>query len=214
MTDICHHRLIAILRGISPEECEPVVTRLLDAGITAIEVPLNSPRPFESIAIASRLVSSYLGKEGLVGAGTVLSADEVDKVANSGGNVIVSPDCHEPVIARTLARKMISLPGVFTPTEAHKAIRAGANGLKLFPASLLGPSAVRALKAVLPANMPLYAVGGVALEDMADYAAAGITGFGIGSAIYQTGDTADDVGNKAQDFINHCHKIYGASATQ
>lgn len=210
MTDIVQHRLIAILRGITPDDCEPVVTSLLDAGITAIEVPLNSPEPFQSIAIAARLVSSYLGKDGLVGAGTVLSAEDVARVAQAGGNVIVSPDCHEPVIARTLALGMTSLPGVFTATEAHRAIRAGATGLKLFPASLLGPFSVRALKAVLPADMPLYAVGGVGPSEMADYAAAGITGFGIGSAIYQAGDSAHEVAAKAQDFIHQSHKIFGA----
>src|SRR6185436_15877747 len=158
---------------------------LARAGITLIEVPLNSPRPFDSIGAAAKA----LGGKASIGAGTVLVEREVDAVADVGGAFVVSPDCNEGVIARTLARGLRSYPGVFSPTEAFCAIRAGAHGLKLFPAEVLGAKGIKAMKAVLPPEVPLYAVGGAAPENFDEFVDAGCTGFGIGSYLYKPGMT-------------------------
>ena len=185
--------LIAILRGITPEETVAVSEALVSAGITMIEVPLNSPEPMLSIGAASRALQGRAA----IGAGTVLTAKDADAVADVGGTFVVSPDCNEAVIARTLARGMRSYPGIFSPTEAFRAIGAGAHALKFFPAEVLGPAGIKAIKAVLPAAIPLYAVGGANPENFDEFLAAGCTGFGIGSYLYKPGYTVDEVGKRA-----------------
>jgi 2-dehydro-3-deoxyphosphogalactonate aldolase len=186
--------LIAILRGITPDEAVAVCETLAKAGIAMIEVPLNSPRPIDSI----RAAAAALRGRASIGAGTVLSPDEVDAVAEAGGSFIVSPDCNDAVIARTLARGLRSYPGVFTPTEAFRAIRAGAHGLKFFPAEVLGVVGIKAMKAVLPPEMPLYAVGGANPDTFADFLAAGCTGFGLGSYLYKPGATPAGIAERAK----------------
>lgn len=187
-------RLVAILRGISPAEIVPACEELVAAGITLIEVPLNSPQPLESIALAARTMAGRAA----IGAGTVLEPAEVEAVAAAGGSFVVSPDCHDDVVRRTLSLGLKSYPGVMTPTEAFRAIRLGATGLKVFPAEILGPAGVRAIKAVLPRQIPLYAVGGAAPENFAAFAAAGCHGFGLGSFLYKPGATATQVGLAAR----------------
>jgi 2-dehydro-3-deoxyphosphogalactonate aldolase len=186
--------LIAILRGITPDEAVAVCETLAKAGIAMIEVPLNSPRPIDSI----RAAAAALRGRASIGAGTVLSPDEVDAVAEAGGSFIVSPDCNDAVIARTLARGLRSYPGVFTPTEAFRAIRAGAHGLKFFPAEVLGVVGIKAMNAVLPPEMPLYAVGGANPDTFADFLAAGCTGFGLGSYLYKPGTTPAGIAERAK----------------
>jgi 2-dehydro-3-deoxyphosphogalactonate aldolase len=188
-----HRHLIAILRGISPNATIGVCETLVRAGITLIEVPLNSPEPMNSI----RAAAAALKNKARVGAGTVLSQDEVDAVAAAGGTFVVSPDCNEDVMARTLALGLRSYPGVFSPTEAFRAARAGAHGLKLFPAEVLGAKGVRAMKAVLPPQTPLYAVGGVRPENFEEFFAAGCAGFGIGSYLYTPGASLGDIASRA-----------------
>ena len=192
-----HRHIIAILRGIEPGEAVAVCETLARAGITLIEVPLNSPRPFDSI----RDAAAALRGKASIGAGTLLSEREVDAVADVGGAFVVSPDCNEAVIARTLARGLRSYPGVFSPTEAFRAIRAGAHGLKIFPAELVGPVGVKAMTAVLPPAVPLYAVGGASPDNFAAYIAAGATGFGIGSYLYKPGATLADIEARAKAVV-------------
>ena len=189
--------LIAILRGVTPDETIEIATAILDAGITRVEVPLNSPDPFDSIS----RIAGALGDRALIGAGTVLTSDDVDKVAVAGGKLVVSPDCYPAVIEATKAAGMLSYPGVFTPSEAFRALRHGADGLKLFPASVLGVSGWRAIRAVLPPKTKAYAVGGAAPDNFADWIEAGVAGFGIGTAIYRPGDAADEVSQKAQRIV-------------
>jgi len=188
--------LIAILRGISPEECLSVTDALIDAGITIIEVPLNSPRPLDSIA---SMVAQF-GQHARIGAGTVLTSDQVGLVAATGARLIVSPDCNAEVIAATRAAGLDSYPGIFTPSEGFAAIRAGATGLKLFPAFKMGADGLRALRAVLP-PIPVYAVGGVGPADFATWIAAGATGFGMGTSLYTPGMSAQDVAARARDTV-------------
>lgn len=188
-----HRHLIAILRGITPPETIAVCEALVSAGITMIEVPLNSPEALRSIADAAK---AFAGRAD-VGAGTVLSVDDVDAVADAGGVFVVSPDTNPAVIARTRQRGMTSYPGVFSPTDAFAAIRAGATGLKFFPAEVLGPKGIKAMKAVLPPNVPLYAVGGASPDNFGEYFAAGCAGFGLGTFIYKPGMTAADVAARA-----------------
>lgn len=201
-------RLIAILRGIAPEEIAPVIHRLIDCGFRAIEIPLNSPRPFESLENAARIVKGRLGDEALIGAGTVLTAEEVQKVAHAGGNVIVSPNVNEAVIAKSQEFGLTSYPGVFTASEAFTAIAAGASGLKIFPAATLGASGIAALTAVLPPPMPLYAVGGIGPEDFAAYRKAGVYGFGLGSSLYKAGMSLDVLEGHALAAIRAMEEAY------
>lgn len=188
-----HRHIIAILRGITPAEAVPVCAALVEAGITLIEVPLNSPDAFSSIASASK---AFAGKSE-IGAGTVLTAEDAEKVKASGGTFVVSPDTNADVIKKTRELGMASYPGVFSPTDAFTAIRSGATGLKFFPAEVLGPKGIKAMKAVLPSAMPLYAVGGANPDNFGEYFAAGCAGFGLGTYIYKPGMTAKDVAERA-----------------
>lgn len=190
-------KLVAILRGVTPADVVAVGEALIDAGFGIIEVPLNSPDPFDSI----RLLASNYGGRALIGAGTVLSVDQVDAVADAGGRLVVSPNCDGAVIRRSVAKGMVSMPGVFTPTECFAAIAAGARTIKLFPASLIGPAGVRAMKAVLPSDVDVLAVGGASPANFAEWIAAGAAGFGIGTALYVPGDRAHDVAAKAREIV-------------
>lgn len=186
--------LVAILRGLTPSEAPAIGAALIEAGVTNIEVPLNSPDPLDSIAI----LQERFGKQARIGAGTVLTPDQVRAVAATGARLIVSPNCDPAVIAATKDAGMDSFPGVMTPTEAFAAIAAGCDALKLFPGELVGAKGLRAMAAVLPRDMPLYAVGGVSAENMGEWLAAGASGFGIGSSIYKPGDSAETVSQKAR----------------
>jgi 2-dehydro-3-deoxyphosphogalactonate aldolase len=189
--------IVAILRGVKPSEVMDIGNALHAAGVRIVEVPLNSPDPFVSIAA---LADHFKGRM-IVGAGTVLDADSVEKLHRAGGQISVSPDCNPAVISRAAELGLVPLPGVFTPTEAFAAIRAGASHLKLFPAEAASPVTVKAWKAVLPKHVSVYAVGGVTPSNMQAWADAGCAGFGIGSNIYKPGMTADDVGKAAQNFV-------------
>jgi 2-dehydro-3-deoxyphosphogalactonate aldolase len=192
MTEDRH--LIAILRGITPPESIAVCQALIAAGITMIEVPLNSPDALTSISLAANAV----GDEADIGAGTVLTKKQVWAVADAGGTFIVSPDTNKQVIEETVRIQLLSYPGVFTPSDAFRAIKAGATGLKFFPAEVLGPKGIKAMKAVLPPDLPLYAVGGANPDNFAEYFAAGCTGFGLGTYIYKPGMSVDEVAERGR----------------
>ncbi|HEY2679431.1 MAG TPA: 2-dehydro-3-deoxy-6-phosphogalactonate aldolase [Steroidobacteraceae bacterium] len=186
--------LVAILRGVDPKKVLDVAKVLYAAGIRVIEVPLNSPDPFTSIAA----LSAALGPDCLIGAGTVLRAEEVRKVHAAGGRLIVSPNCDAEVIGAALELQMQVLPGIATATEAFAALRAGAKHLKLFPAASYGPKHLQALRTVLPAHAGLLAVGGVGAEHIADYLAAGAAGFGFGSELFRPEYALSDIERRAQ----------------
>jgi 2-dehydro-3-deoxyphosphogalactonate aldolase len=181
--------LVAILRGVKPDEAEGIVAALIESGFELIEVPLNSPEPFLSI---ERLCKRF-GGDVLIGAGTVLSAAECAQVADVGGRLMVSPNVDADVLAMAQARGLVSMPGVFSPTEALLALRCGASALKFFPASVLGPTGIAAQLAVLPTDVVVGAVGGVSDKNLASYVAAGIRAFGLGSSLYRPGMTAEEV---------------------
>ncbi len=189
--------IIAILRGIRPEEAAATAGTLIEAGITRIEVPLNSPEPLKSI---EQMAAAFSGKAE-IGAGTVLEPKQVADVSNAGGTLIVSPDCNPDVIRASKLAGMQSFPGVMTPTECFQALRAGANGLKFFPASLIGPSGLKAMLAVLPKGTATYAVGGAGPENFGDWFEAGVTGFGIGTALYKPGFTVAEVRERADAVV-------------
>lgn len=189
--------LIAILRGIRPEEAAAVATALCDAGILCMEVPLNSPSPLESIT----RMREAIGTRALVGAGTVVHAAMVADIAAAGGQVIVSPNCDAEVVAATKHAGLVSLPAFLTPSEAFRAIDAGADGLKLFPAEAASPSVLKAMKAVLPRAVPVFPVGGIEAGSMPAYLRAGAAGFGIGSAIYAPGRSVAEITMRASAFI-------------
>jgi 2-dehydro-3-deoxyphosphogalactonate aldolase len=189
--------LVAILRGIRPEEAEPVGDVLHGAGWRLLEVPLNSPDPLASIALLARRFP-----DAIVGAGTVRTEDEVRAVHAAGGNLVVSPHFDARVVRAAAALGMVSLPGVLTPSEAFAALEAGATGLKLFPAEMVPAAAVKALRAVLAPGVLLFPVGGIAPASMAAYRAAGANGFGIGSALYQPGRDVQGVAAAAQAFAD------------
>lgn len=198
--------LVAILRGLKPEETPATIEALLEAGLRAIEIPLNSPEPFKSIEIAAKMAPS----DALIGAGTVLTVDDVDRLDQAGGRLFVSPNVDQPVLARAVAKRMVTLPGVFTPTEALLAARTGATGLKFFPASALGVSGINAIRAVLPADLMIAAVGGVSDENFSDYARGGIRAFGLGSSLYKPGMSPDEVGRRAKVTVAAYDEAFGA----
>ena len=189
--------LVAILRGLQPDEALAVGDALLDAGFTLIEVPLNSPDPFDSIA---RLVK-HCGDRALVGAGTVLTTDDVVRLGEAGGKLSISPNTDTTVIAAAVAAGMTAMPGYFTPSEAFAALGAGASALKLFPAEGASPTVLKAQRAVLPKHVPVLAVGGINPDNMEPWRAAGAAGFGLGSALYKPGMSASEVGTAARRFV-------------
>lgn len=189
--------IIAILRGITPDDAVAITDVLICAGITKIEVPLNSPDPFDSIAA----MLAHAGDRAVIGAGTVLEVEQVAKLADIGAQMVVSPDAFGDVIRATKAAGMLSYPGVLTPTEAFSALRNGADGLKFFPGFKLGTDGLAALKAVLPAGTKTYAVGGAGPSNFGDWIQAGITGFGIGSNIYKPGYGPEKVAKLAAEIV-------------
>jgi 2-dehydro-3-deoxyphosphogalactonate aldolase len=189
--------IIAILRGVTATDAVAVGTALIDAGVRLIEVPLNSPDPLSSIA---RLHDCF-GRDALIGAGTVLTAEAVDSVAEAGGRLIVSPNVDEGVIARAVALGLEPLPGFFSATEAFSAIRAGASRLKLFPAGSVSRSHVKAIRDVLPEAAEIWAVGGAGAHDLAQWLDCGVRGIGVGGSLYKPGDSAEIVGQRARALI-------------
>lgn len=189
--------LVAIIRGVTPDEVEAVGEAIFAAGIRIIEVPLNSPDPFESI----RRLSARMGERALVGAGTVLNVGQVREVARAGGRLVVSPNTNPDVIRATVHAGMVSAPGYFTPSEAFAALDAGATALKLFPAEAASPALVKAQRAVLPKDLPLLVVGGVSATTLGPWLEAGANGFGLGSGVYSPGRSAKDSGTRASAYV-------------
>lgn len=190
--------LVAVLRGLTPDEAPAVADALVAAGITLIEVPLNSPDPFRSIA----LLAGRYGDRAVIGAGTVLTTADVARVGEAGGALVVSPNTDADVIRASVAAGMIALPGYFTPSEAFTALAAGAHGLKLFPAEGATPAFLKAQRAVLPRAARVLAVGGITPESMSGWRAAGADGFGLGSNLYRAGKAATDVAADARRFVS------------
>ena len=189
--------LVAVLRGITPAEVDAIGAALFEGGIRIIEVPLNSPQPLDSIA---RLASRF-GDAALIGAGTVLSPEDVGRVRDAGGRLIVSPDTNEAVVAAAVAAGLVSTPGFFTPSEAFRALRAGAHGLKFFPAEAASPAVVKAVRAVLPRDVPLLVVGSVRPDAMRAWREAGADGFGLGSGLYKPGRSAQETAANARAYV-------------
>ncbi|WP_296746621.1 2-dehydro-3-deoxy-6-phosphogalactonate aldolase [Mesorhizobium sp.] len=197
--------LVAILRGLKPAEAVAIGQAVYEAGIEAIEVPLNSPDPFASIA---SIVAS-LPRTALVGAGTVLTAADVDALHKAGGRLLVSPNIDAEVMGRAMHHGMVTMPGVFTPTEAFQAIRLGASALKFFPASVLGAGGIAAIRAVLPPTTLIGAVGGVSDKDFAGYKAVGVSVFGLGSSLYKPGASVEDVAQRARAAVAAWDEAFG-----
>lgn len=197
-------KIVAILRGVTPDAVEGIAGELLDAGIEIIEVPLNSPEALRSVA----LLATRFGDRALIGAGTVLTPEDVAAVQAAGGRLVVSPDTNPEVIRATKAAGMRSYPGVMTPSECFAALRAGADGLKLFPGSLIGPAGLKAIRAVLPAGTQVLAVGGAGAENFVQWKAAGADGFGIGTALYRPGDDAATVATRARAIVQAYDAVF------
>ncbi len=189
--------LVAIIRGVTPAEAEAIGAAIVEAGIRIIEVPLNSPEPLYSIARLAR----RFGDEALIGAGTVLDPADVARVRDAGGRLIVSPNTFAPVIEAAVDADMVSMPGFFTPSEAFEALRAGAHGLKLFPAEAASPAMVKAQRAVLPKHVPLLVVGGVRADSMRPWLEASADGFGLGSGLYRPSQSAAETAEKARAYV-------------
>jgi 2-dehydro-3-deoxyphosphogalactonate aldolase len=200
--------LVAILRGLNPAAAEQVGQALADAGFLIIEVPLNSPAPLDSIALLAARFPRLL-----VGAGTVLTVDQVHEVHAAGGQLIVAPNFNPEVVRAATGLGMVCLPGVMTPTEAFAALDAGAHGLKLFPAEMVGPSGLKAMRAVLPPEAAMIPVGGITPDNMRVYREAGATGFGIGSALYRPGMATAQVRQEADRFIAACKTVPPLTST-
>ena len=188
--------VVAILRGVKPDEVEDVVEAIVAAGVTIIEVPLNSPDPFTSIALMAK---RFVGRA-VIGAGTVLSVEDVAKCHAAGAQLIVSPNMNADVIKASVAAGMISAPGCMTPTEAFAALDVGAHAIKLFPGEMMSAASVKAMRAVLPKYATILVVGGVTPATVAEFQAAGVNGFGVGGAIYRSGTTAQEAGRNAAAF--------------
>lgn len=195
--------LVAILRGLTPAEAPAIGDALVDAGFTLVEVPLNSPDPFASI----RILADRLAGRALVGAGTVLTVEQVGQVADAGGTLVVSPNTNPDVIRATVAAGLISMPGYFTPSEAFAALAAGATALKLFPADGTTPAMLKAQRAVLPRDVPVLAVGGITPETMVAWRAAGADGYGLGSNLYRPGKSAADVATDARRYVQSLESL-------
>jgi len=189
--------LVAILRGLTPAEAEATARTLYDRGFRLIEVPLNSPQPFDSIAAIRKLLPS----DALVGAGTVMTVEQVSQLADLGAELVVMPHADTEIISAAKAQGMVSLPGVTTPTEAFLALKAGADALKLFPAELIGPRVVKAMRAVLPPDVRLLPVGGITPGTMKPYLEAGVAGFGLGSALYTPGMPLEQIAEHVDQFV-------------
>lgn len=189
--------VVAIIRGVHPEEAQAIGAAIIDAGIRIVEVPLNSPEPLASI---ERLASRF-GHQALIGAGTVLDPDEVKRVARAGGRLIVSPSTDPAVIRQAHDDGLVSCPGFFTPSEAFAALRAGAHGLKLFPAEAASPAVVKAMRAVLPTDVPLIVVGGIKPDTMQPWRDAGANGFGLGGGLYRPGQSPQETAAKARAYV-------------
>ena len=189
--------LVAIIRGVTPGEVEAIGEAIWQAGIRIIEVPLNSPDPFESI----RRLAARMGDRAMVGAGTVLEPAHVNAVKDVGGRIIVSPSTDTEVVAATAAAGMVSCPGYFTPSEAFAAIKAGATGLKLFPAEAASPAVLKAQRAVIPRAVPILVVGGVKPDGMRAWIEAGADGFGLGSGVYKPGRSPEETGMRARAYV-------------
>lgn len=199
--------LIAILRGLTPEEAPAIGDALVEAGIPILEVPLNSPRAYDSI----RLLADRHGSRALVGAGTVLEAEEARRVAEAGGALAVAPETNPEMIRAAVAAGLAVVPGFATPSEAFTALRAGAHALKFFPADAYGPVALKAMRAVLPKATKVVPTGGVTPDTLAEWHAAGADGFGIGSALYKPGVDAGEIGRRARAFVTAFEAIAAAS---
>ncbi|MGS1097666.1 2-dehydro-3-deoxy-6-phosphogalactonate aldolase [Aquamicrobium terrae] len=200
--------LVAIIRGIKPEEVEPILTVLVEEGFEAIEIPLNSPQPWVSIGSAVKLFSD----RALIGAGTMLSTDDVKQLADLGGKLMVSPNTDPEVIAAAAAAGLYSMPGCFTASEALLALKSGASALKFFPAGALGPAGIAAIRTVLPATAVVGAVGGVSDTSFADYAKVGVSTFGLGTSLYRPGDDAAKVRAAARRTIAAYDAVFGKAA--
>ncbi|MCQ8783377.1 2-dehydro-3-deoxy-6-phosphogalactonate aldolase [Mangrovibrevibacter kandeliae] len=201
--------LVAILRGLQPSEVEAVVGGLIEVGFEAIEIPLNSPEPFRSIETAAKMAPSGV----YIGAGTVLEVEDVDRLKEAGGRLLVSPNVEPQVILRAGAHGMVTMPGVFTATEAFTALKAGASGLKFFPASVLGPTGIGALMAVLPKGTVVGAVGGVSEENFQAFGKAGVTAFGLGSSLFKPGMSAAEVIERGRRAVAAYHRVFAQGDT-
>ena len=189
--------IVGIIRGVTPADAVATGRALYEGGIRIVEVPLNSPQPFASI----RAIAADLGEHALVGAGTVLDAADVARVRDAGGRIVVSPNMNPAVIAATCEAGLVSSPGIFTPSEAFAALDCGATALKLFPAEAASPKVVKAIRAVLPKDVPLLIVGGVTPESMRGWLDAGADGFGLGGGLYKPGQSADETLAKARSYV-------------
>lgn len=200
--------LVAILRGLEPERAADIGQVLVESGLDILEVPLNSPEPIRSIASLVRSV----GDRALIGAGTVLTESQVDQVNGVGAGLVVAPNCNTAVIGRSAAYNMVTLPGVITPTEMFSALDAGASGLKIFPAEMVGPAVIKAVRAVLPPTTPIFAVGGIDAGNMATFLAAGAAGFGVGGALFHPGKSLDAIAAAARNLVSSFRAARGASS--